>query len=266
MHEVKDDEYNPLTRLCEELHQHVPGLHLWAASLYHGHRPPLLTEVILTQPLRTPPSVTRHVQHQPFMAQGVTVYDYTAAPSPLPCDGLDPRVVRHTGQGHGEGEPGDCEQCGFLVGQILVELGVGGTGSTPGSPRPLQYRDVFILTNVSFLHDAKSDASGQVTRPASGVLRGVREAGIPVTLLESGDEDGVRDVATMAGPDHVIATRCFDVQGLERKVVVWVGGGDGDDEFGRLLAASRCTSQLVLVTPPRREQSDTSSDDDSDCN
>ncbi|XP_070191793.1 uncharacterized protein [Littorina saxatilis] len=200
------------------------------------------------------------------MGQGGIVHSYTAAPCPLPCDGPAPRVVRHTGQGHGEGLPVDCEQCGFLVAQILVELGVGGTGSTTSSPRPLQYRDVFILTWVNSLHDAKSDASGQVTRPASGVLRGVRGAGIPVTLLQSWDEDGVRDVATMAGPDHVIATNCDDVQGLERKVVVWVGGLDGYDAWGRLFAASRCTSQLVLVTPPPREQSDTSSDDDSDCN
>ena len=111
----------PFAELCNDLLQQLPGLCLWSASVRHGNRPPMLAEVVLTEPLRTPPSVTREVQQCESMTPGGSVHHYTAGPAPLPCDGPTPRVVVHAGQGHGAGLTIDCEECGRQVARILKE-------------------------------------------------------------------------------------------------------------------------------------------------
>ena len=56
------------------------------------------------------------------------------------------------------------------------------------------------------LLDAETDASGAVTRPATGILRGVRDVGVPLTVLNRGDATTVVDVAKMTSADEVIAS------------------------------------------------------------
>ena len=125
-----------------------------------------------------------------------------------------------------------------------MSISVPGRPTVSGQP-PLQYRDVFVLTTYL----SRVSATG-------GVVRGLRQGGVPVTVLKKGDVGGAAAVAAMSGPDEVLVARGEDVCGLERKVVVWLeeserprgGVGQGDDEqYGRLEAVSRCTAQLVCV-------------------
>ncbi|XP_070208397.1 uncharacterized protein [Littorina saxatilis] len=233
------------TALVTALHHRVPRLVLWATCVHHDDIPPLLTEVILTQPLRTPPSVTRQVQLSDFIRDGY-VRGYTAASCPPPCDGPAPLYLYHTGQGHSaEEDPRDCQQCGREVARILTEdlhVGVAVTGrSTHTSQPPLQHRDVFVLSTLRFGTD--------------GFVAGLRQGGLPVTVLQRGDSGAMADVATMSR-DQVVVAHYDVVCGLERRVVVWVegegpGGVQGvNEQWGRLHAVSRCTGQLVCVMPP----------------
>ena len=133
-----------------------------------------------------------------------------------------------------------------------------GTG-LPNSPVPLQYRDVFILTRSSQLQDGLGHA-------ASGVVRGLRQADLPVCVL--GVHDWINDInweknaedTAVAQTDQVTVAHFSNVSGLERKVVVWLPGrwSGVDDSYSdelivsydRLYALSRCTTQLIVVEVP----------------
>ena len=52
------------------------------------------------------------------------------------------------------------------------------------SPLPLKYSDVFVLSRSSELRDDVRDDENNVTSQASGVVRGLRAANIPVCVLE----------------------------------------------------------------------------------
>nr|KAG5688198.1 hypothetical protein BaRGS_027793 [Batillaria attramentaria] len=105
---------------------------------------------------------------------------YTAPAAPLPADGPPVLYVRHQGPGHEEGYTWDCETCGREVGRILTQvLHVGQRGNpSSSSTTALQYRDVFVLLGGD-LHDDVRDDAGHVTRPGNGVVRGLRQAGVP---------------------------------------------------------------------------------------
>nr|KAG5704364.1 hypothetical protein BaRGS_031070 [Batillaria attramentaria] len=113
----------------------------------------------------------------------------------------------------------------------------------------LSYRDVLVLTCFDPDYE-ETDVTGHVTQPASGAVTGLRRLGIPVRVVRSNDEEGVREVAEMAGGDVVTVTRYETVWGLERKVVAVMGeaiGEKGDKLYARLLAMSRAVSQLIYV-------------------
>nr|KAG5706648.1 hypothetical protein BaRGS_005718 [Batillaria attramentaria] len=134
-----------------------------------------------------------------------------------------------------------------------------GTAANP-IPAPLKYKDVFLLTAwTANLHDDETDATGEVTRPATGVVRSMRSAGVPVRVVNDGDSSAARDVAVMMGPDDVVAAHVDVVTGLERKVVVWLqaereAAGTLDKVAGRLCAMSRTTAQLVWDETDRGQQ------------
>ncbi|XP_025107849.1 uncharacterized protein LOC112572399 isoform X2 [Pomacea canaliculata] len=123
-------------------------------------------------------------------------------------------------------------------------------------PEPLNFRDVFVLTNTSDLQD--DPESGHV----NDVVVGMREAGMEVRVVRSKtkDPDGwkrdVEDTAT-AVTDMVTFSHMGDVSGLERKVVVWLPGlpeGVEDEasvrkqeDMGCLYAVSRCSVQAIMV-------------------
>ena len=90
------------------------------------------------------------------------------------------------------------------------------------------------------------DAEGHKTHVDCGLVRGLRDQGVPVQALL----EGSRDMATMTGPDEVVVTFSGNTLGLERKVVVWTRYDEWGEEWGRLLAMSRCTGQLIIVRKP----------------
>ena len=141
-----------------------------------------------------------------------------------------------------------------------------------GHTNALQYRDVMVITeDDGWLKEDVTDDAGRVTSPASGFVRGLRDVGMPVCVLEasywvggsyrvggsgshrasdSGSDsdmtsgsDGVVDRAgwerrvadvALSRTDRVTVSGWRSVQGLERRVVVWLsqwrwrgGGGIG---------------------------------------
>ena len=134
---------------------------------------------------------------------------------------------------------------------------------------PLSYRDVFILTGYDELRDDVTDVAGRVTSQASGFVRGLRDEGVPVLVLERTDRVGggdgvggsvgggsvdrarwesrVADVA-VSRTDWVTVADWRCVQGLERRVVVWLADRESMASFYyRLFGLSSCTTQLIVV-------------------
>ncbi|XP_070203098.1 uncharacterized protein [Littorina saxatilis] len=252
-------------QLVSQLAQRVPHLYLWCATVYNDDIPPALQTQVFTVPLRSAPAVLREIQ------QGVQgydeVHDYSDSGVPAPGDGLSVIRLSHHGNAHTGRWPVDCAQCGQDIAAVLRRLGVG--SSVANSPSLLSYRDVFVLTGSDDLHDDVTDEAGRVTSPASGVVQGLKDAGVPVSVLGTQDwlhnrarwERAVQDVA-VAATDTVTVAYYGWVSGLERRVVAMLQDRDQDDDDrgvtdevtdldDRLIAVSRCTTQLIMVrTPP----------------
>lgn len=113
--------------------------------------------------------------------------------------------------------------------------------------RPVQYRDVLVVCNNP--RDYQLDSSGQVRSPASGLVRGLRERGFPVHVVERFESSSDIRIMALALENKVTVANWKTVQGLERKVVVIVG--DIGDSLDRLLVVSRCTSELVWIDSPQ---------------
>ncbi|XP_070178513.1 uncharacterized protein [Littorina saxatilis] len=249
------------TEFCTRLQERVgEGLHLWAAGMYHKLKPPDFKEVVLKTALRTPPSITRHVMQHRAIGEGKDVHGYEASSVPLPAYGPEPDVVLHQGKEHDDvKDPHDCFKCGQKVAEILNTLHVGRRGRVAGNnPQPPRCRDVIVLTWDSYFRE---ETTGRTAREASSLIRGLRHSGFPVTVLETGDADAVGAVATMSGPDEIVAAGSRFVQGLERKIVVYVETAQPvyyDLDWARLCSMSRSTSKLIHVKPldqpPRRYQ------------
>ncbi|XP_025100545.1 uncharacterized protein LOC112567887 isoform X2 [Pomacea canaliculata] len=226
--------------VCDKLRRQVPDLHLWAASCYHEHAHAGWQVEYLTRPLRSPPAVVREVEQDLSFTMDRTVKPYSERAVPDHTDGPPVTRLYHRGQGHSGRLPGDCVTCGRDVASFLHSLRVGVTEnvtttattvtSTNGGTTPpcLQWRDVLVL----YWDDISDD---------SGMMKGLKEAGIPVQVMK---DDDIDDVAT-ARSDVVWVTSLFSVCGLERKVVVCL------EDLGlvRFYSMSRCTSQLVIVSP-----------------
>ncbi|KAK7090980.1 uncharacterized protein [Littorina saxatilis] len=232
--------------LCDDLNEKVPKLHLWAAHCRKYKPPECLELFTLNQPLRFPPVVMREIQKTNVFKKYSSPYqERTVSDAPMPADGPPVRYVYHQGEGHSEGSPGECVQCGVQVAKELVKLGVGqnevddiDTTSVP-SPDPLLFKDVLLVTYI------KDPFAGVIT-PAGGIIDGLRLVNIPVTIVRNEDSKAVADLASMT-QDVVMAAEFSVVGGLERKIVVVVDSPIYDDRF---YSTSRCTSQLIWVTVP----------------
>lgn len=78
----------------------------------------------------------------------------------------------------------------------------------------------------------------------TGVIRGLKEAGIPVNVMRN---DNIDDVVTCRS-DVVWVTDRDRVRGLQRKVVVYLQVvGARDNRHGDNLFMSHCTSRFVKV-------------------
>ncbi|XP_025111947.1 uncharacterized protein LOC112574842 [Pomacea canaliculata] len=221
----------------------VPRLHLWAASCFHLNAPVGWQVENLTRPLRSPPVVVREVEQDEMITEYYAVNPYSERDVPDHTDGQPVKRLYHRGQGHSGRWPVDCVTCGRDVASFLHSLRVGVTESgkisattTPTSgcstPPCLQWRDVLVLYSPCMRYN-------------SGVVTGLREAGIPVRVIKDAD---IEDVAT-ARSDVVWVADGRRVRRLERKVVVCLQ----DPMFylytsPRLDLMSRCMSQLVIVS------------------
>ncbi|XP_076438208.1 uncharacterized protein LOC143277310 isoform X2 [Babylonia areolata] len=168
---------------------------------------------------------------------GVTKY----SPRSCPADTDGPPVlwVEHRGQaGHSPGRPEDCARCGEAVAEELDKLCVGRAG-----PEGLNYKDVFILFHsVANITDGATGSGGG---KASAMVATLRSKGVPLSIVQPGDRNGMRDMA-LAVTDRVTVTEWDAVQGLERRVVVCVHSEVKYVTDGHT-ATSRCTSQLVYI-------------------
>ncbi|XP_070202895.1 uncharacterized protein [Littorina saxatilis] len=252
------------TRLVTRLAQQVPHLYLWCAGVLNRDIPPALQTQVFTVPLRSAPAVLREIQP---VIHRFNVHDYSDSGVPAPGDGLSVIRLSHHGNAHTSRWPVDCAQCGQDIAAVLRRLGVG--RNVANSPSRLSYRDVFVLTRSGDLNDDVTNGAGRVTSPASGVVQGLKDAGVPVSVLGRQDfhhnrarwERAVQDVA-VAATDTVTVAGYSWVTGLERRVVaVLQDRRQDDDDAGRtdewidlqvrLDAVSRCTTQLITVrTPP----------------
>jgi hypothetical protein len=102
-------------------------LYLWAASMYQNCRPHVMTEAMLTEALRTPPSITREVEKADSIRQQA-VPSYSKVPSPLAAEGRAPRFFEHSGANHTANHIMDCEACGEYVADWLRSLYAGQGG------------------------------------------------------------------------------------------------------------------------------------------
>ena len=85
------------------------------------------------------------------------------------------------------------------------------------------------------------------SRAAAGLTQGLRQRGVPVAVLEyrTATPQQLEDLGA-ALTDQVTVTDRVCVTGLERRVVVGVGGSVAD----RFEVMSRCTGLLVWIGTP----------------
>ena len=108
-----------------------------------------------------------------------------------------------------------CCRCVFYRRCNLFRAGGGHTNA-------LQYRDVMVLTADGIgLQDDVTDDDGRVTSPASGFVRGLRDAGMPVCVLERSDRVGGSHRVGGSGNDR--ASDSSSDSGSDREC-----GGDSD--------------------------------------
>ncbi|XP_070196571.1 uncharacterized protein [Littorina saxatilis] len=275
---------NNFPQIAQVLHQafnnHPKAAHvsLWVSSMQfiRGAIPGAFPVVNFTQPMRCAPAVQREVE--PGLKHCKTL-GYSRKAMSAPGDGLEIVRLRHSGTGHTSLWPVDCYPCGVQIANVLrrqFNVSNAGQHALPTSPPPLEYNDVFILTRSSQLWDDIKDDKGRLTSPACALVRGLRDGGLPILVLDRASRDNEgwqKDMAdtALARSNVVTITHSWAVRGLERKLVVWIPGrklegdpseGDADcnlnknlpDAEERLLAKSRCTTQLVIVELGQAEE------------
>ena len=119
------------------------------------------------------------------------------------------------------------------------------TGSShgPTPARQIRFKDVALLIRLGDLTRTEEDSEGNSHHVDCGLVRGLQAGGVPVRVLSQYHDD----VVNMAGPDAMLATWNNVLVGLERTVVVWSRYDEWGEAWGRLLAMSRCTGQLIIV-------------------
>ncbi|XP_070177943.1 uncharacterized protein [Littorina saxatilis] len=254
-----------ISHLYRELKGRGCTVKLWAAGVNLGI-PDDMTRYVrqITAPLRCPPCVVREVEQAYDMKEG-RVPPYTKPPVAPPCDGPPVITIKHyeedyrgDREGHqAEGDrdrPWRCEECGRRVAHTLLHsLHLGRHDNGPGEQGGLRYNDVFIMGS---LIDCAPDTPDDDKHSPAPFIRGLRQLGIPTRVVDNWDSEAVRRVAEnswtpLAVADAVTIVNQRTVWGLERKVVVYLDGGFGDDadRTGRLLSMSRSTAQVIWVKP-----------------
>ncbi|XP_070179084.1 uncharacterized protein [Littorina saxatilis] len=246
-----------VSSIVKTLHHRGVRVNLWAAGVTLDIPADLQDNVrMLTEPLRSPPSVVREVEKANDMKKS-TVPAYSVPPVAPPCDGPPLITIKHYEgrEGHEASYfPWRCEECGMQVAHVLLDdLHVGrGDNAAPG----LKYNDVFVTGSRI---DCGTNTPDDNDRSPAPFIRGLQSAGIPTRQVSRDDRDAIRRVAenawpptatgaTGGGEDAVTVVEEGAVWGLERKVVVYMDGfSDGANTYGRLRSFSRATSQVIYV-------------------
>ncbi|XP_025100549.1 uncharacterized protein LOC112567889 [Pomacea canaliculata] len=201
---IADEAGSNFPTVCDKLLTQVPDLHLWAASCYDGYAPASWQVEYLTRPLRSPPAVVREVKKDIDLTLRYRVKPYSKRGVPDHTYGPPVRRLYHQLHGHSGYSPVHCVTCGRDVASFLLSLRVGVTENvmttattvtstnSATTPSCLRWRDVLVLN----WDDISVD---------SGMVKGLKEAGIPVRMMK---DDDIEDVATA------------------RSDVVWVTSGD----------------------------------------
>lgn len=102
------------------------------------------------------------------------------------------------------------------------------------TPVTLEYRDVMILFEMDITEDVP-------------LIKILKDEGIPVQIINSRDEK----TTIRHGSNTVLVAKAGFLNGLRRKVVVYVEGDINRSEFSaqwsRLRGITSCTAQLVYV-------------------
>ena len=124
-------------------------------------------------------------------------------------------------------------------------------GGSSSDRTHLRYRDVVLVIRYKDVHLTETDRDGNRRLVPCALARGLQQGGVPVRVVREGDRDGLADVARMEGGDEAVVTWSGTMVGLERKVVVWaLYDRHWGEDWGRSLAMSRCTAQLVILKSP----------------
>nr|KAG5693621.1 hypothetical protein BaRGS_014641 [Batillaria attramentaria] len=128
------DEVDGLFRdFLEGLQKELPdvGLHVWAATYHHKHRPPGMAEKTLSSSLRCPPVVMRRVKTAvSFTNSAIYPFDALTSKNQVPTDGPPELHLSH--KGHSEPDAMNCEECGRAIAKCLIsDLNAADKGS-PG--------------------------------------------------------------------------------------------------------------------------------------
>ncbi|XP_025112489.1 uncharacterized protein LOC112575119 [Pomacea canaliculata] len=118
VHEYRSGFHN----FCNKLLTHVPCLHLWMASCYHGDAPADWKVEYLTRPLRSPPAVLREVRKSRNITKDGNVCEYSQRDVPDHTDGPPVKQLYHRGEGHSSSWLGDCVTCGREIAIFLHSL------------------------------------------------------------------------------------------------------------------------------------------------
>ncbi|KAK7489381.1 hypothetical protein BaRGS_00019325, partial [Batillaria attramentaria] len=159
------DEVDGLFRdFLEGLQKELPdvGLHVWAATYHHKHRPPGMAEKTLSSSLRCPPVVMRRVKTAvSFTNSAIYPFDALTSKNQVPTDGPPELHLSH--KGHSEPDAMNCEEC---------DLNVGGRGlkqhpSVHGvnSPPALKFSDVIVVPDY---YQDEHKTLDEVVDPTSG--------------------------------------------------------------------------------------------------
>ncbi|XP_076456734.1 uncharacterized protein LOC143291034 [Babylonia areolata] len=202
----------------------MTSINIWAAGLYSMPTfPPWLNVQSLTDPLRCPPAVHRHVSQNTLLGSVILQYGRPEVPPHVGQGGPTVQWLHHAGRpGHSKSKsPEECEKCGEQIAFLLnEELHI-------GEPDQLQYRDVFIFTD-------------SLPSDNAPFIRGLRNRQVPVKVFTGADPPSTFEEVALAVRDEVVVTDFEVVSGLERRVVI----GMKENSRNRLWGMSRCTAQL----------------------
>ncbi|XP_076457508.1 uncharacterized protein LOC143291506 [Babylonia areolata] len=180
--ESDSEDYTALL-LVKRLLREDPSVHVWAAGMTKIHAVDELQVEPMTRPLRSAPHVLREILRAVVSGHFRMAMPYSTVAVHSPADGFSPTEIWHRGADH-TGDHPRCYQCGVEVAAALRDLGVGvAAHQLPNSPKPLQFRDVFILERGGLVEKNTDDPTRMRLSHDSAMVCGLKDEGIPLCVM-----------------------------------------------------------------------------------